>query len=167
MADKFIGRLHHGSHFRKTERIYSTKIRIGEVEHGQSKIGSTIQMYVPSPTDIRHVPGVFITLSNSSGACFARIDPVDLDRCIQWMQGCRDLLFSAYESATQTISKLRQADKEAFEKAFPSENRRRYQRDRLPGDRQDPDIDLSNQEELQYFEEEGIRTLMAQQPFTP
>lgn len=115
---KVTGKVHPQSTMRRTRRIYEAKKMLGVItdDDGKIKAYTTIQIYVPQPQHIGHRPGVFLTLSNSVGQCFTRIDPLELDECIEWLQGLRPSTLSAFEQATTTYQAIQQSDKATFER---------------------------------------------------
>lgn len=97
---------------RKQIRISNHDIKLGEVPLSNDKIGFTkLSLYVPSPSDIGHLPGMFLTLSNSAGRCFVRLNDGDLSMLIDFMYTNLPSLQTSLEEAKKITQELHQIDK--------------------------------------------------------
>ncbi len=113
MPDKFVGKISHNTFYQKLSRIFSTRKQVGAVQNAKGNTLSTsLTLFVPRPTDVRHLPGIFFTLSNGSGAAFTRLSIEDFQSIIEWMQLCSIPLFRAYEEATRIRTKFVALDRE-------------------------------------------------------
>lgn len=97
---------------RTQKRLTSHEIRLGEVPLANNKVAYTkLGLYVPSPTDLGHLPGVFLTLSNSSGRCFCRLNPTDLPLLLTFMSDISPALSHSLSIANDISFQLAQLDK--------------------------------------------------------
>lgn len=113
MPDRIIGKFTATNYRKKTTRLKETRLHVGSVKNEQTGavISSAIQLYVPLPTDVGHLAGIFLTLSNSSGACFTRITPDDLKSIISWLHDQEEELLAAHELAAKRAILLTEIDK--------------------------------------------------------
>ncbi len=148
MPDVFTGKLHKPNYFTKLSKIFQSRKQVGAIQNAKGNTVSTsISLFVPNPTDVRHVPGIFLAISNGNGATFARIDMEELHSLIEWMQDCSVPLFRAFEQATIQCQQLR-----AIDKAFHSTKI------------QTPEVQ-QYQEDLKEKEQDSYKTLMSAKPF--
>lgn len=108
----FKGRAALKSPRRKRQRFFESKHRIGEVKNAEGKIlfGTTLGAYVPVPGSVDELPGVFLTLSNTSGQCFTRISEADLAALHEWLHRVSAGLLAALTQATAHHTKLQHAE---------------------------------------------------------
>lgn len=113
MPDRIVGKISHNPYWQKLSRIFSTRKQVGAVQNAKGNTLSTsITLFVPRPTDVRHLPGIFLTLSNGSGAAFTRLTIEDFQSIIEWMQLCTVPLLRSYEEAVRIRAKFIALDRE-------------------------------------------------------
>lgn len=72
---------------------------------------TTISAWVPSPTDLHHLPGVFLSLHNASGRCFTRLNSDDLELLSNWLSSNIPSLLIARDTAIGISTQLHDLDK--------------------------------------------------------
>ncbi len=113
MPDRLTGKLT-STYRKKLTRLFTTKLKIGFLPADES-VYTSIQVFVPVPTDINHVPGVFLTLSNPFGQAFTRLTLEDLDNIIEWLTTHKEQLTAAYDEASLKSKKLKEIERLIYE----------------------------------------------------
>ncbi len=163
MPDTFRGKFTGTNYFRKLKRLWSANIRIGVVSDGNRQYYSTFSLFVPAPRHAEDIPAVFLTLSNSSGTCFARLNTGDLDDLSQFLSDMQTHASTARTNAQIIANQYQEALRIVLNKSSTSTTTSRPER---PEDRQRKHS-LEQDIEHQYNKEQEAKDLMSQTPFTP
>ncbi len=113
MPDILRGKLSQANYFRKLSRIYETRKQVGAITNAKGHtISTTIQLFVPLPSDVRHLPGIFLSISNGNGTTFVRLTPEEFQSIHEWMSSSSDMLLDAFNSASARRASLIREDRE-------------------------------------------------------
>lgn len=105
---------------KKTQnRLFSNTVKVGEyhvnTETGKAQ-GTTLSIWVPEPTDVHHVSGIFLSLHNGNSRCFTRMSLPDMQRIISFLAESLPDLYSAENSAGKILQSLILADRDVHER---------------------------------------------------
>jgi len=92
----------------------SLKVGIYGTKDGRV-LSSTITLWVPVPTDLRHQPGIFLRLHNAAGSSYTRITPDDLSSISTFLDSFRNTIESSYYQAVAYHDALKEHHRKAFE----------------------------------------------------
>ncbi len=97
---------------RRQIRIISHEIHVGEVLLANNRPGFTkFSAWVPKPTDVAHIPGIYLSLSNPSGRAFVRLNKGDLSILIQSLTDWQSTLQDAETISTDISEQLKELDR--------------------------------------------------------
>jgi len=71
-------------------------------------VGTTLEVFVNEPSELKHLPGIMFSLHNASGSSFTRITLQDYDNVIDFMQKHRDAMKDSLAKAVQVHEKILQ-----------------------------------------------------------
>lgn len=94
---------------RRSPTLSDDHVRIGQMEdpsQPDKMFYTTFRCWVPSPQIPGHLPGIFLSLDNTAGYSFTRIDPPDYQKLKLNLESWSASLTAAYDHATLVSNRL-------------------------------------------------------------